>query len=49
MRWFGHIMIILKWVPRGKKKKGRPRRSWNEGSKDTKQRRQMDKEMAQGK
>lgn len=40
LKWFGHLLRmpddripkkIFKWQPPGKRKRGRPRRSWNEG------------------
>lgn len=40
LKWFGHLMRmeesrwpsrIFRWKPPGRRKKGRPRRSWNEG------------------
>jgi hypothetical protein len=38
--WFGHVMrmskkrwsaIIQSWIPPGRRKRGRPRRSWQDG------------------
>ncbi|XP_030750470.1 uncharacterized protein LOC115878198 [Sitophilus oryzae] len=40
LRWYGHVQRmeesripkkILNWTPQGKRKRGRPRRSWREG------------------
>ncbi|XP_030748221.1 uncharacterized protein LOC115876551 [Sitophilus oryzae] len=40
LRWYGHVQRmeenripkkILNWTPKGKRKRGRPRRSWREG------------------
>jgi hypothetical protein len=40
LRWFGHVMrmpeerwpaIIHSWIPPGRRKSGRPRRSWRDG------------------
>lgn len=54
--WFGHLMRmddnrwpkkLFRWVPPGKKKRGRPRRSWNEGIRRAMNERNLDEEMAQ--
>lgn len=56
LRWFGHLMRMpehrwprrmFEWVPPGRKKRGRPRRSWNEGIRQSMEQRQLDVEMTQ--
>lgn len=55
LKWFGHLLRmddtrwpkrIFKWRPAGKNKKGRPRKSWNEGIRRAMRERNMDEEMA---
>jgi hypothetical protein len=40
LRWYGHVVRrereklpkqVLSWTPQGRRRKGRPRRSWTEG------------------
>lgn len=56
LRWFGHLMRmndnrwpkrVFCWMPPGRRKRGRPRRSWNEGIRKEMDRRQLNEEMTQ--
>ena len=55
LRWFGHLLRmddtrwpkrIFQWTPPGKNKRGRPRRSWNEGIRQTMRDRGMEEDLA---
>mgnify|MGYP005985278163 FL=1 len=56
LKWFGHLTRmpddrwpkrLFKWVPPGRRKRGRPRRSWNDGMREAMERRNLDMDMAQ--
>lgn len=55
LKWFGHLLRmdenrwpqrIFKWTPPGRRKRGRPRRSWNEGMRKAMQRHGLEEEDA---
>jgi hypothetical protein len=56
LRWFGHVMkmpeerwpaMIHSWIPLGRRKRGRPRRSWRDGITEEMKKRGMGEEDAQ--
>ncbi|XP_044757686.1 uncharacterized protein LOC123315839 [Coccinella septempunctata] len=54
LRWFGHLKRMPEyrwprrlWVPPGRRKRGRPRRSWNEGVYQSMEQRQLNVELTQ--
>lgn len=55
LRWFGHLLRMedsrwpkrmWQWTPLGRNKRGRPRRSWNEGVRAAMRERNMDEQQA---
>lgn len=55
LKWFGHILRmpegrwpkrIFRWRPPGRRKRGRPRRSWNEGIRNAMEARDLEEEDA---
>lgn len=55
LKWFGHLLRmedtrwpkrLFYWTPPGKRKKGRPRRSWNEGVRTAMRERDLDEDTA---